>query len=72
MDILEAHRQILAVQDRQRPALTIREMMDIINVSSTSYMRFLLDKMIAQGLAEKEERGETNRYHVYYLKDANE
>lgn len=66
MDILDAHKKLLAEQKKRRPSLTIREMAEVVGVSSTSYMIFILNKLEHLGLAKKESRGS---YHVYYLED---
>ena len=49
-------------QDTHLPMLTLREMGVIMNTKSTSYVQFILNKLVAEGLAIKERRG---LKHVY-------
>jgi hypothetical protein len=63
-DILEKHRKLLAAQDSKLPQMTIREMGEVIGSESTSYIKWILDKLIDAGLAVKIQRGDK---HIYRL-----
>ena len=64
MDYSDKHKILLAEQDQQPPHLTIRQMGEALNIESTSYIRFVLNSLIEQGLAEKVQVG---KKHIYRM-----
>jgi hypothetical protein len=65
MDIYEKHQKLLDAQSAHSPMLTIREMGEVLETNSTSYVVWFLEKLVKQGLAVKESRGISK--HVYRI-----
>ena len=64
MDYSDKHAKLLDIQEKQPPHLTIRQMGEALNIESTSYIRFVLNSLIEQGLAEKVQVG---KKHIYRM-----
>jgi predicted transcriptional regulator len=64
MDIYEKYQKLLDAQNTHSPMLTIREMGEVLNTGSTSYVKFILEKLVKEGLAVKERRGLRNVYRI--------
>ena len=63
-DINETHQKLLEAQNAHNPAMSIRDMGEVLGTDSPSYVKWLLDKLVAAGLAEKIQRGSK---HVYRM-----
>ena len=64
MDYSDKHAKLLDIQDKQPPHLTIRQMGEALDIDSTSYIRYILDRLIEQGLVQKIQVG---KKHVYRM-----
>ena len=64
MDYSDKHAKLLDIQDKQPPHLTIRQMGEALDIDSTSYIRYILDRLIEQWLVQKIQVG---KKHVYRM-----
>ena len=64
MDYSDKHAKLLDAQNKQPPHLTIRQMGEALGIDSTSYIRYILDRLIEQGLVQKIQVG---KKHVYRM-----
>ena len=64
MDIYEKHQKLLEAQSARSPMLTIREMGEVLDTKSTSYIIWFLEKLVKEGLAVKERRGVKHVYRI--------
>ena len=63
-DIEETHKKLLEAQEAHPPIMTIREMGGALGSDSPSYVKFLLDKLVDLGLAERVMRGKKHVYRI--------
>jgi len=61
------HEKLLEAQESALPHLTIREMGNVLGIKSTSHVRYILDNLVDNGLAEKIQRGTTHVYRMVKL-----
>ena len=61
--LAERHAAWLALYQESRFQPTIREIGDAWGVASTSYVRFVIGKMLERGLADFDRRGSYRRYY---------
>ena len=64
MDLHEKYQKLLDAQAAHSPMLTLREMGEVLETGSTSYVVWVLEKLVAQGLAVKERRGLKHVYRI--------
>jgi predicted transcriptional regulator len=64
MDISEKHKLLLEAQEKQSPQLTLRQMGEVLGIASTGHIRYILNLMVNEGLAEKTQRGLKSVYHI--------
>jgi len=64
MDYSDKHKILLAEQEQQPPHLTIRQMGEALGVESTSHIIYMLEALVAEGLAEKVQVG---KKHIYRM-----
>jgi hypothetical protein len=67
-DLAHRQQQLYQAQQSKAPHLTVREMGDVIGISSTSHVFSILDEMVEQGLAEKVKRGQKHVYRILPIK----
>jgi len=64
MDNTDRHAKLLQAQEAHPPTLTLREMGDVLDINSLSHVRYILDDLVAKGMAEKIQRGKKNVYRM--------
>jgi predicted transcriptional regulator of viral defense system len=62
--ITDRYQKLLEAQATHQPTMTIREMGAVLNIRSTSYIRLILDRLVAEGRAVKIRRGLKHVYRI--------